>query len=80
MDSAPKSFIVAEADVVIATEGRIPRADRRGSQEPPEFLARGTLSKGFSMNVGDLLVSAAVVVVPRSQARPKAAGMGAEGS
>jgi hypothetical protein len=26
--------------------------------EPPESLARGTLSEGFPTNVGDLLVSA----------------------
>ena len=30
----------------------------RGSREPPESLARGTLSEGFPTNVGDLLVSA----------------------
>jgi len=58
VDSAPKSFIFAEADVVTSTEGSIPRTARRGSREPPESLARGTLSEGFSTNVGDLRVSA----------------------
>jgi len=30
----------------------------RGAREPPESLARGTLSEGFPTNVGDLLASA----------------------
>ena len=30
----------------------------RGPGEPPESLARSTLSEGFPMNVGDLLISA----------------------
>ena len=29
-----------------------------GAREPPESLARGTLSEGFPTNVGDLLASA----------------------
>ena len=58
MDSAPKSVIVADADVVSVTEGCIARTAMRGSREPPESLARGTLSEGFPTNVGDLLVSA----------------------
>jgi hypothetical protein len=47
--------------------------------EPPESLARGTLSEGFPTNVGDLLVSAAAAV-PRGQGRPKTAGTDAEES
>ena len=58
MDSAPKSYSVADADVVSLTEGCIARTDRRGYREPPESLARGTLSEGFPTNVGDLLASA----------------------
>jgi hypothetical protein len=34
------------------TEGNIRVTARRGCQEPPESLARGTLSKGFSRNLG----------------------------
>ena len=33
-------------------EGNIRVTVRRGCQEPPESLARGTLSKGFSRNLG----------------------------
>ena len=51
-------ILVADADVVSLTEGCITRAARRGSREPPESLARGTLSEGFPTNVGDLLASA----------------------
>jgi len=47
--------------------------------EPPESLARGTLSEGFPTNVGDLLVSAAAAV-PRGQGRPETAGMDGEES
>jgi hypothetical protein len=78
-DSAPKSVLVADADVVRRTEGCIAKAAERGFSEPPESLARGTLSQGFPTNVGDLLVSA-VTGVPRSQGRPKTAGMGVEKS
>jgi hypothetical protein len=57
-DSAPKSFIVAEADAVSLAEGSIEAADIvRSSHEPPESLARGTLSKGFPRNLGGLLSS-----------------------
>jgi hypothetical protein len=51
----------------------------RGFREPPESLARGTLSEGFPTNVGDLRVSADGAV-PHGQGRPKTVGMGAEGS
>jgi hypothetical protein len=37
-----------------AESGRPPA---RGRQEPPESLARGTLSQGFAKNLGDLPVS-----------------------
>ena len=33
-------------------EGKIRVTVRRGCQEPPESLARGTLSNGFSRNLG----------------------------
>ena len=79
MDSAPKSSNVAEADAVNVAEGRIAGTGMRGSREPPESLARGTLSEGFPTNVGDLLVSA-LMVVPRGQGRPKTAGTGEEES
>ena len=51
-------ILIADADVVSLTEGCIAGTDRRGFREPPESLARGTLSEGFPTNVGDLLVSA----------------------
>ena len=70
---------VADADVVEATEGRIARTATRGSRRTAGVLARGTLSQGFPTNVGDLFVSA-VMVVPRGQGRPKTAGTGEEES
>ena len=72
-------MLVADADVVSLTEGSITGTAMRGSREPPESLARGTLSEGFPTNVGDLLVSA-VSGGTRGQGRPKTAGTGEEGS
>jgi hypothetical protein len=51
-------ILVADADVVSLTEGSIAGTVKRGPNEPPESLARGTLSEGFPTNVGDLLASA----------------------
>jgi len=59
VDTAPKSFLVAEADAVSLAEGRIEATGiARSSHEPPESPARGTLSKGFPRNLGGLLSSA----------------------
>jgi hypothetical protein len=52
VDSAPKLNIVADADAVSPAEGCIAGTVMRGSREPPESLARGTLSEGFPTNVG----------------------------
>ena len=43
---------IAEAEVFKTAEGRIQWTVMRGSKEPPESLARGTFSKGFSRNLG----------------------------
>lgn len=48
--------------------------------EPPESLARGTLSQGFPRNLGGLLVSPAHAEVPRGRGRPETDGMGGEES
>ena len=48
--------------------------------EPPESLARGTLSKGFSRNLGDLLVSTLQGEVPLGRGRPETNGTGEEES
>ena len=82
--SGPRGFSsemtrVADADVVLTTEGCIPSTAMRGAREPPESLARGTLSEGFPTNVGDLHVSARGAV-PCGRGRPKAAGTGVEES
>ena len=45
-------YDIAEAEVFKMTEGRIQWTVMRGSKEPPESLARGTFSKGFSRNLG----------------------------
>ena len=45
-------YDIAEAEVFEMTEGRIQWTVMRGSKEPPESLALGTLSKGFSRNLG----------------------------
>jgi hypothetical protein len=45
------------AEVVDRAEGSIWIADNARLSGTPESLARGTLSKGFSRNLGDLLVS-----------------------
>ena len=45
-------YVVADAEVFETAEGNIRVTVRRGCLEPPESLARGTLSKGFSRNLG----------------------------
>ena len=40
-----RNLMVAEAEVVSPTEGSIWATGMRGSQEPPESLARGTLPR-----------------------------------
>ena len=56
-ESAPTSFLVAEADAVIRAEGRIGGTVRRGPSEPPESRARGTFPKGHPRNPGELPIS-----------------------
>ena len=56
-DSAPKSFVVARAEAVDTAEGSIWAAASARLSGAPESLARGTLSEGFSRNLGDLHVS-----------------------
>ena len=51
-DSAPKSQIVAVAEALDLAEGSIWMTAMRGRQEPPESLARGTLSQGFVQELG----------------------------
>ena len=46
----------------------------RGSREPPESLARGTLSEGFPTNVGDLLVSIWTEIVPQAEGDRRVVG------
>jgi hypothetical protein len=57
VDSAPKSYFVADADAVGLAEGCIRATDRRGRTELPESLARGALSKGLARNLGELPIS-----------------------
>ena len=45
-------YVVADAEAFEPAEGSIRVTVRRGCQEPPESLARGTFSKGFSRNLG----------------------------
>jgi hypothetical protein len=45
-------YVVADAEVFEMAEGNIRVTVRRGCQEPPESLAQGTLSQGFSRNLG----------------------------
>jgi hypothetical protein len=52
--AAPKTFAVADVDAVSLAEDSIWMTVMRGHWEPPESLARGTLSKGFSRNLGGL--------------------------
>jgi hypothetical protein len=64
-DPAPKSFIVAIAEAVVPVEGRIWMTAKARSSGAPESLARGTLSQGFSRNLGtpsSLLLQEAGVV------------------
>ena len=46
------SHDASDAETFKSVEGCIWMTVRRGCQEPPESLARGTLSKGFSRNLG----------------------------
>jgi hypothetical protein len=48
--------------------------------EPPESLARGTLSEGFPRNLGDLLVSSVQAEGLLGRGRPETDGTGAEES
>ena len=60
-------------------EGNIRVAVMRGCQEPPESLALGTLSKGFSRNLGkplSLLRQHAEVVHGRGQPETEGDGLG----
>jgi hypothetical protein len=52
VDSAPKSFVIADGEAISLAEGSIWATAMRGGQEPPESLARGTLPRGFSRNLG----------------------------
>ena len=52
--AAPKSFTVADVDAVSLAEDSIRTTVTRGRWEPPESLARGTLSHGFPRNLGGL--------------------------
>jgi len=47
-----RNLLIADAEVFEFTEGSIWRTVMRGSTKPPESLALGTLSKGFSRNLG----------------------------
>ena len=47
-------FAVADAEAISLAEGCIGMTVMRGHSEPPESLARGTLSQGFPRNLGDL--------------------------
>jgi len=75
-ESAPKSFLVAEADAVIRAEGRIGGPLCEVLSEPPESLARGTLSKGFPRNLRDLSSPPMTGMVPPD---PKGPGPGRSG-
>lgn len=80
-DSAPKSYIVAEAeDVSLSRKAVSGRPLERGREEPPESLERGTLSKGFCRNLGDLLIFILTEMVAQSQGRPEASGKSEEES
>jgi len=64
-DSAPKYIIVARAEAVVTAEGSIWMTAKAKSLGAPESLARGTLSQGFSRNLGtpsSLLLQEAGVV------------------
>src|SRR5262249_55547732 len=51
-DSAPKSMHCGMPRLLFPVEGCIGFTDMRGDPEPPESLALGTFSKGFSRNLG----------------------------
>ena len=83
--SGPRGFsseiyLIAEAEAFETAEGNIRVTVMRGCQEPPESLALGTFSKGFSRNLGKphgLLWQHAEVVHGRGQ--PETAGDGWRG-
>jgi hypothetical protein len=52
----------------------------RGCHEPPESLARGTLSEGFPRNLGELLVSCGTRQVLVSEGNQRWRGRAAEQS
>jgi hypothetical protein len=80
VDSAPKFALNADADVVRLTEGCITKPFMRGFVEPPESLARGTLSEGFPTNLGDLFVPAATSGGTERSRETETAGTGDEES
>jgi hypothetical protein len=47
-----RNLCIADAETFILVEGSIRMTAMRGRQEPPESLALGTFSKGFSRNLG----------------------------
>jgi hypothetical protein len=78
--TAPKSFIVAEADDVSPAEGSIGTAAMRGCYEPPESEARGTLSEGFPRNLGDLDICSSSRGATGHRGRPERPRKGVEES
>ena len=72
-------YDIAEAEGFEMAEGNIRVTVTRGCQEPPESLALGTLSKGFSRNLGkplSLLRQHAEVVHGRGQPETEGDGLG----
>jgi hypothetical protein len=63
-------------------EGNIRVTDRRGCQEPPESLAQGTRSQGFSRNLGkphSLLAAKVADEVAGGRGQPETANDGLGG-
>ena len=63
-------FAVADAEAFSLAEGRVGMTVMRGHAEPPESLARGTLSQGFPRNLGDLSPPPVAGMVPPDRNGP----------
>jgi len=67
--------VVAKADAVVVAEGSTLITVTRGGQGSPESVARGTLSKGFPVNLGELAISPEMGSVLPNPKEPGLRGM-----
>jgi hypothetical protein len=67
--------VVAKADAVVVAEGSTWITVTRGGQGSPESGARGTLSKGFPVNLGELAISPEMGSVLPNPKEPGLRGM-----